>query len=103
MTQCRQSECRAVTVIAIDSPPEQFERLGQLVLLVREGVCQCTQIQVVGGQVSGRPLTGSTDFSDLQCRLNHSGDARRDLILKIKYVLQRSIETIGPKMSPALR
>jgi len=37
----------------------------------------------------------------LQCRLDHPGDADRDLILKVEDVLQRAVKAVGPQMRAA--
>jgi len=37
----------------------------------------------------------------LQCRLDDTGNAERDLVLKLKDIFEGAVEAVGPEMRPA--
>jgi tetratricopeptide (TPR) repeat protein len=46
------------------------------------------QIEVVSGEVGRRPCGGAAHLGSLQCRLDHAGDADRDLVLQLEDVFE---------------
>jgi hypothetical protein len=61
----------------------------------REG----SQIKVIGIQAVGRRATGASHLSVAQGRFDDAGNAGCDLVLKIEYIFERAVETLGPNMS----
>src|SRR5688500_9985380 len=59
------------------------------------------QIAVVGVEALGRLVLNTLYFGVLQLGRDRPDHARGHLILQIKYVLQRTVEPIGPKMGTA--
>jgi len=56
------------------------------------------QARSVGGEVGLLPRGGAAHLGSLQCWLDDSGDTERDFFLKLEYVFQQPIKTVGPKM-----
>jgi len=55
---------------------------------------QGTQIQVIDGKIAGRTFTRPTDLSNW-CRFNNPGEARRDVMLKLIDLLERTVKAVG--------
>src|SRR5712671_4657341 len=55
-------------------------------------------MEIVSGQIAGRPIRRSADLGDLQCRLDNAGDTDRDLVLEVKNVIERTVEVVSPEM-----
>ncbi len=86
-----------VTRIALDRLLHQTERLGDLPCR-RQEHRGGAQIEVVGGQIVGRSGGRTGGLGGLQCRLDHAGDARGHLVLKLEDIFERAVEPIGPQM-----
>src|SRR5690242_20712198 len=56
------------------------------------------QVKIVGAEVGSPPRGGAAHLGGLQCRLDDPGDADRDTVLELEYVLQQAVEAVGPKM-----
>ena len=54
------------------------------------------QIEVVGGQISGWAAGRTGGLGGLQRRLDDTGNARRDLVLKLENLFERAVEVLGP-------
>ena len=77
---------------------EQAQSLGNPPFCYWKEGRKRAQVEVVGGKVARRPLGRASDLGRLQCRLDHTGDADRHLILQLEDALQRAVEAAGPKM-----
>ena len=49
-------------------------------------------------QIARRTFGRAADLSSLQCRLDDTGDADRDFVLKLEYIFQGAIKTVSPEM-----
>src|SRR5262249_55489783 len=103
LTMCRQGERSPVTGVTLNRLPQQVERLYDLLLPPRVSLRERTQVEIVRGNIACRSLDRSTDLSGLQCRLDHTRNADRDLILKLENVFERTVETVGPQMGSGHR
>jgi len=61
------------------------------------------QIEVVGGQIIGRTAGRTGGLGGSQRRLDHAGDTRCHLVLKVEHIFQRAVKPVGPKMRSAQR
>jgi hypothetical protein len=59
---------------------------------------KCTQVEVVSAKVGSRPRGGTAHLCGLQRRLNDSGNAESNFVLKLEDIFQRAVEAIGPKV-----
>ena len=100
MTPRGKGEGGAIAWIALDRPPEQVDGLDDAVLFVREAVWERAQIEIIGGEIVRPAIGRSADLGGLQCRLNDTSDAERDIVLKLQDGLHIAVEAIGPEMGP---
>ena len=97
-----QDKCRPVMRIDRDRLLEQSQSLENPLFRYRKEGRKRAQVEIVGGEVGRRPRGGAAHLGSLQCRLDHPGDADRDLVLKLEHVFQRAVEAVGPEMRAGL-
>src|SRR5215472_2387465 len=91
-------KCQAIARVARDRLSEQIACLEQLLLPQPRKIRQGAQVEIVGRQVVCWPVGRTRDFGGLQGRLYDPGDADCDSVLKLKDVLQRAVEAVGPEV-----
>src|SRR5205814_7674360 len=92
-----QGKGRAITGIAFDGLPKQFQRTldsSPAGFIVRKGA----QVSIVAGEITLRPFQRSSDFRCLQRWFNDTGDARCHVILKLENIFEQTIEAVSPEM-----
>ena len=94
----RPGECRPVMPIDRDRLLEQSESLENPLFCYRKEGRKRAQVEIVGAEVGRRPRGGAAHLRRLQCRLDHPGDADRDLVLKFEDIFQRAVEAVSPEM-----
>src|SRR6266478_4101086 len=82
---------------------EQSQSLENPIFCYRIEGCKRAQVEIVGAEVRCRPPDGAAYLGLLQCWLDDAGDADRDPVLELKYVLQRAVEAVGPEMRAGQR
>ena len=102
MADRRPGDGRPEIGVALDSPIEQVQHLRKPPRR-RQHQCIGAQIQVVGGQVVGRAPRRALDLRHLQCRLDHTGDAQRHLVLQVEHIFEQTVEPIGPISCAVIR
>ncbi len=90
----RQAERRRIARIALDRLLQQTERFGIRRPMHRGGA----KIEVVGRQIGGGALGRTRGFGSLQGGFDDARDARRDPVLQIENIVERTLETIGPQL-----
>jgi len=70
----------------LDRLPEQIECCDCILFFPRVSMREGTQIEIIRGQVAGRPISQSADLGHLQCRLDDASDARSHFVLKFEHV-----------------
>src|SRR5262249_41478018 len=94
VAQRGQRQRRAKTRIPLNSLLEELKRSMDALSVPGMAVRQSAQIELIGSEV-GRWTVGRTcDFGCLHRGLDDAGDARRDLVLKVKDVFQRAVEAV---------
>jgi hypothetical protein len=88
VTKGGQRQDRAKARITRDGPLQEPQTVYGPLPIPGLRALQGAQIEVVGSEVAGRPLSGSPDLSSLQCRLDNAGNADSDFGLKLKDILQ---------------
>ena len=94
----RPGKCRPVMRIDRDRLIEQSQSLENPLLRYWKEDRKRAQVEIVGGEIVGRPRGGAAHLGGLQCRLDDPGDADGDLVLKLEHVFQRAVEAVGPQM-----
>ena len=61
------------------------------------------QIKVVCGQIGCRAVRRPRALGRLQRRLDDADNADRHLLLQFKYVFERTVKAVGPKMRAGFR
>jgi len=97
-----ESEGGAVTRIALDRLLHKAECLGDR-RPRRPDHLIGAQIEVVSGQIGGRPAGRTGGLGGLQRRLDDPGDAGSHLVLKLEDIFERAVEPVGPQMRPGSR
>jgi len=96
-------EAGAIAWIALDRPPEQVDGLDDAVLFVGEAVWERAQIEIMGREIVRPAIGRSADLGGLQCWLDDTSNANRDIVLKLQDVLHIAVEAVGPEMRPVCR
>src|SRR5262245_65982576 len=66
-------------------------------------ICQAAQIVIVGIEIFGRLALRSLDLGALELRHDRADDAFGHLVLQLKDIVERALETIGPAMHTCRR
>src|SRR6516165_5744408 len=75
---------------------EQYQNLPDLPLMRAKKHRVGAQIEVVGGQIAGWAAGRPRGLGRLQCRLDDTGNADRDLLLQFEDLFERAVEAVGP-------
>src|SRR5262249_17128638 len=102
-TPADQSRGRRVGRIDRQRPPREDDCLGNALFGKAIWLCQCTQIEVVSGEVRGRLAAGALDLGLAQLWFDRAGDAGGDLILQLKNVVEHAVEAVVPDVSAGCR
>src|SRR6516162_10208309 len=97
----RHRQCGSVVRIDRDRLVEQSQSLDNPLLRHWKEDRKRAQVEIVGAEIGRRPRGGAAYFSCLQCRLDNTGSAESDFVLKLENIFQRAVETVGPQMRPA--
>src|SRR5262249_36111269 len=81
-----QRQRQAETRIPLNSLLEELERRMDALSFPGIAVGQSAQIELIGSEVGGWTVAQTCDFGRLHRGLDDAGDARRDLVLKVKDV-----------------
>src|SRR5215467_14041123 len=82
---------------------EQSQSLDNPLFCYRKESRKGAKIEIVGAEVGRRPRGGTAHLGRLQCRLDVSGDAYRNLVLQVEYIFQGAVEPVGPQMRAGRR
>src|SRR6266852_4178388 len=89
--------------LQLDRFAEQGQRLVRVLRHRRESVGQGAQIEVIGIEAV-RPLAPrALDLALPERRLDHAGDADRDLVLKLENLFEQTVESVCPEMRTVYR
>jgi len=55
-------------------------------------------VEIIGSEIVRPAIGRPADFGGLQCWLDDTSDAERDLVLKLQDVLHIAVEAVGPEM-----
>ena len=98
----RQRQGRAAIAIDGHRLLQQVERAEKMLSRYRIVGRERAQIEIVGGEVVGRPRGRTADFGGVQGRLDNAGDTDRHFVLELEHICQRTVEAIRPEMGGGL-
>src|SRR5215470_11506134 len=89
--------------VTLKSLPQQILRTQHALSVPGLRRRSCPQVKVIRGEIGGRTLCRTKHFRRLESGFDHSSDAQRDAILKVKYILHWTVKAISPQMGAADR
>ena len=96
MAPTDQSRGRRVVRVDLQCLSSEDDRLAKTLFGEAIALRQRPQIVVVGVEAFGRLARSALDLRQPQPRFDRTDDAGGDLILQVKDVIERAIETVGP-------
>src|SRR5882757_5257230 len=92
-----------ISRIERECPFQKHQRLCHLCRHSGIDVGLSLQDKIIGVEAI-RPLAfDALDFGPAQARLDRADYVKGDLVLKRKYIIERTVETLGPQMASTLR
>src|SRR6266436_3746339 len=89
--------------LQLDRLAEQGQRFVRILRHRGESVGQGAQIEVISIEAVGPLAPRAVDLALPERRLDDTGDADRDLVLKFENVFEQAVEPVGPEMRAACR
>src|SRR6266481_1802498 len=96
--KCDDGMCGSKIGFQLDRLAKQGQCFVRVLRHRGESVGQGAQIEVIGVEAVRPFAPRALDLALPQRRLDHTGDADRDLVLKLENVFQRAVEAVGPQM-----
>ena len=89
--------------LQLDRLADQGQRFVRILRHPGESVGQGAQIEIIGIEAVRPFAPRAFDLGLAERRLDDTGDANRDLVLKLEDVFERTVEAVGPEMRAAER